>query len=120
DAGAGLHVGDAVADHHCPQGDAGVHVAGEVDVADGAAVGSAAVRLEFVDDLHGPHFRRAAERAGRQGRPQRVEGGQILSQLAGDGARKVHDVAVALDGEQVADADAADLGDAADVVAGQI
>src|SRR5581483_5638872 len=46
DAGAGLHVGRLAEDDHRPQRDAGVHVPAEVDVADRAAVGPAAVRLQ--------------------------------------------------------------------------
>ena len=60
DAGAGLDVGLVVVDDEGSQGDAGVHVAGEIDVADRAGIGAAAVRLQLVDDLHraGPSARR--------------------------------------------------------------
>ena len=70
------------ADEHGADGDGGVEVAGEVDVADDAGVGPALDRLELVDDLHGPHLRRAAHRARRQRGPQHVDGPE-----AGDAAR---------------------------------
>ena len=66
DARAGLNVGLVALHDERAQRDAGVHVAGVVDVADGAGIGPAAVRLQLVDDLHRPHLRRTADRAGRQ------------------------------------------------------
>ena len=44
-----------------------------VDVADDAGVRAALDRFELVDDLHRPHLRRPAHRAGRQRRPQHVD-----------------------------------------------
>ena len=46
---------------HRADGDRGVEVAAEVDVADDAGVRPALDRLELVDDLHRPHLRRAAD-----------------------------------------------------------
>ena len=63
-------------DDHGADGDGGVDVAGEVDVADDAGVGPALGRLELVDDLHGPHLRRARHGAGRQRGPQHVDRGR--------------------------------------------
>jgi hypothetical protein len=76
DAGTGLHVRGAVLEDDGPDGDAGVEVAGEVDVADGARVGPAAGRLEVVDDLHRPDLRRAGHGARGEDRPQHVDGAE--------------------------------------------
>ena len=74
DAGAGLDGGGAVGRHqHGADGDGGVEVAGEVEVADHAGVRAPLGRLQLVDDLHGPHLRRARDGAGRQGGPQHVD-----------------------------------------------
>ena len=70
---AGLHVGDAVAHHRGPDRDRHVEVAGEVEVADRTAVDPAPDRLELLDQLHGPHLRRAGQRAGREGGGEHVE-----------------------------------------------
>ena len=120
DAGAGLDVEDAVAPDDGAEGDAGVHVAGEIEVADGAAVGAAAGGFEFVDDLHGADFGCAADGADGEADAEGVEGGQAVGEFAGDVAGDVHDVAVALDGHDVADVDGADFGNAADVVAMEV
>ena len=74
DAGAGLEphlvvARDDGADRNCD-----VHVAVEPDVAHGAAVDAPAFGLELFDDLHGPNFGRAAQRARREGGSQHVEG----------------------------------------------
>src|SRR5207253_1003733 len=120
DAGAGLDVKLAVLPDDGAQGDASVHVAGEVDVADGAAVGSAARRLDLVDDLHGADLGRAADGADRETHAEGVKRRAALLKLAGDVAGDVHHVAVALDGHHVADLDAADPAHPADVVAAQV
>ena len=69
----GLERGLPVAPDHRADRDRGVEVAGEVDVADHARVRAALGRLELVDDLHRPHLRRAAHRAGRERRAQHVD-----------------------------------------------
>ena len=56
-----------------PDGDRGVGVAGEVEVADDAAVQPAPGRLQLVDDLHRPRLRRPGQRAGREAGRHRVE-----------------------------------------------
>src|SRR2546423_4547374 len=66
-AGAGLDVVDSVLPHDGSQGDAGVHVAGKIDVADSAAIGAAAGGLQLVDNLHGADFLSAADGADREG-----------------------------------------------------
>ncbi len=57
DAGAGLDVGFAVLEHDGAQGDAGVAVSIEAEVADGAGIDAAFAFLELIDDLHGADFR---------------------------------------------------------------
>src|SRR3546814_9653732 len=63
---------------------------------------------------------RAADRAGRKRRAQHVDVTQPFAQGTGHLAGDVHDVAVALDHELLADLHRAWLGDAADVVAAQV
>ena len=90
-------------DDHRADGDGGVEVAGEVDVADHAGVRAPLDRLEVVDDLHGPHLGRAGHRAGRERRPQHVDRPLPGPQLARDLRRHVHHVAVALQRHQLVD-----------------
>ena len=100
--------------------DRGVHVARIVEVADAAAVGAAPQRLELVDDLHRAHLRRARERAGRERRAQQVEPVEPRAQPRLHVRDDVHHVRVALDHRVLAHAHAADLRDAAHVVAAQV
>ena len=104
----------------CPQRDAGVHRPAEIDVADGAGIGTTAGRLELVDDLHGPDLRGPRDGAGREASAKRVEGRLVGEELPGDVARDVHDMAVALDRHHVGELHRTDLGDAADVVATEV
>src|SRR5690349_3595203 len=67
DAGAGLDVGGSVLDQNRADRDAHVKVAGVAEEADGAGVTASPGWLEFVDDLHGPHLRRAGHGAGGEG-----------------------------------------------------
>ena len=100
--------------------DAEVEVAGEVEVADRAAVEPAPRRLERADDLHRADLRRARERAGRKRRDERVEPIAAFGELALDARHQVHDVRVALERHELRHAHAADLRDAADVVAAEV
>ncbi len=120
DAGARLHIDAAVLDEGRAQNDAAVHLAIGREIADAAAVGAALFLLEFVDDLHGAHLRRARQRARGKARHQRVDDVMAGVELACHVARDVHHVAVALDDEALAHAHAADLRYAADVVAAEI
>src|SRR5690606_11935849 len=94
DPGASLEVGDAVFQHNGANDDAGIHVAGETDVAAAAAVGPAPHVLQFVDDLHRPNFRRAADGAHGKSRSQHVKGVCFVEHLALHLADDVHDVGV--------------------------
>jgi len=98
DAAAGLRVEHPVPDYGRPQRDRGVHVVVEREVADRARVHAAARRLEFVDDLHRPHLRRARHRSGDD----------------------VHHVRVALDDHPLGDAHRSGRRHPADVVAAEI
>ena len=121
DAGAGLHVGVlAVAHRDGPNRDAEIEIAGKVEIADGAAVEPAPRRLEPADDLHRANLRRAGQRAGRERRDERVEPVAVLGELALDARHEMHHVRVALERHELRHADAADLGDAADVVAAEV
>src|SRR3954469_15264950 len=63
-AAAGLDVGGAVLDDDRADVDAGVQARRGAEGPDRAAVAAALDGLELVDDLHGPHLGRAAQRAG--------------------------------------------------------
>src|SRR5690606_6890637 len=89
-------------------------------VAGGAAVDAAAHGFQLVDDFHGADFGRAGQRAGRESRPQHVDVAHAVVQFAAHVGHQVHDVGIALDGHGVRDLDRAGLGNAADVVAGQV
>ena len=112
--------GPVAHDDHRAQGDAGVHVAGEVNVPDGAGVGASTRRLEFVDDLHGPHLRRARHGPDRQRGPQCIESRPPRCEPTGNVRGDVHDVAVPLDRHHVGQFDTAEFSDSADIVATQI
>ncbi len=76
--------------------------------------------LELVDDLHGPHFRRAGDGAGREAGGQRIDKIVLGIELAHHVRDDVHDVRVVLEEELVGNLDATDLGDAADIVAAEV
>src|SRR5690606_13842073 len=101
-------------------GDAGVEVAVEAEIPDRAGVGAALALLQFIDDVHGAHLRAAADGTGGEGGAHDIVGVAVRAQAAIDIADDVHDMAVALDDHEVADAHRAELGDAADIVAGEI
>src|SRR5262249_59490048 len=52
--------------HQRADRDAGIEVAGVIEIQDRAAVDSAARRLQILDDLHGAHLGRAGEGARRE------------------------------------------------------
>ena len=97
-----------------------IHLAGERQVADGAAVQPALGRLELVDQLHRAHLRRARQRAGRERRAQHVVIRHAGLQLAFDRADDVLHVRVLLDHQPVGHLHRADFRDAAHVVAREI
>src|SRR5262245_56554348 len=92
DARARLYVRAPVRHDDRANGDAEVQVAGEVQISDGACVESAPRGLELLDDLHRTDLRRTGDRAGREARHQRIEPIAIVSQLAFDDRRQVHDM----------------------------
>src|SRR5439155_24526179 len=102
------------------QGDACVHVAAEIDVAHGAAVGPAAVRLQLVDDLHGSDLRGAAQCPGGKAGAQGVESRLARLQPAGHVAAEVHDVAVFLDGHDVTELHSSVTSDSSHIVAAEV
>ena len=100
------------------QGD--VHLAVETDVAHAAAVRAAGDGFEFIDDLHGADFGGTADGANGQRCGEGIPAILIAAKDAGDGAGKMHDVAVTLDFKHAWERDGAWLGDAAYVVATEI
>lgn len=101
-------------------GDARVHIAREVEVADGAGVDSPAVGLEGGDELACADLRRAGDGPGRETRAQSIEGVETRCQLRVYVGDDVHDVGVSLDMERVVHGDGADGADAAKVVASEV
>ena len=77
--------------------DAGVHVAGKVDVSYRAAVDAAFVVFKISDELTGADFRRARESSCRKYGFDRVERVLVVPDFAADGRADVHDVGVTLD-----------------------
>src|ERR1700732_3528602 len=73
DSAAGLNVGAAVFGDQSAEGDAGIEVAGEIEIQDCASVKAAAGGLEFVNNFHGTNFRRAGKSACGKAGHERVE-----------------------------------------------
>src|SRR6185312_6507913 len=94
-AAGGLHVQFAVLDDGGADGDGEVRLVVPAPVADRAAVDAALDGLEFGDDLHRAHFRRAGQRAGGKGSAEHVHEAQTRLQLADDFRNDVHDIRVA-------------------------
>ena len=121
DAGAGLDAPDPLLDDRRADRDRQVAVAGGVEVADRAAVDPPPRGFERVDELHGADLRRAGQRARpestRPARPRRVRPAASAPADLGDEVLHVREL---LDGRVARDAHAADLADAAQVVAREI
>src|SRR5690625_3180354 len=109
-ASARLHMQHTILYEGGAQADAGVHVAVRTEIADGACVGTAAVRLQFLDDLHGPHLRCPGDGSGRETRDKGVDGIIPRVQATVDIGRNVHHVAIAFDDKLFRHPHAADLG----------
>ena len=107
-------------DAHGAQGDAHIHVAAKVHVADGSRVKAAFLRLELVDDLHGAQLRRTADRAGRECGTQDVHGCVMRGDFTDDTAHHVGDVGEPFDRHQFRHAYRARDADAAEVVACEV
>ena len=106
--------------HQRAEGNAGVHVAGEVDVAHRPGIRAPPARLDFIDDLHGPHLRGSRDGPRGQSGAKRVEGCLSRPQSATHIRRDVHHVAVPLDFHQVGKVHRAVFGHSPDIVAGQV
>ena len=115
-----MDIGFAALEQDGAEGDAGVVVAVEPEVADGPGVGAAFAFLEFVEDLHGADLRGAGDGAGGEGGAHHIERTAAAGEFPGDMRDDVHDMAVALDGHEVGDFHGAVFGDAADIVAGEV
>ena len=121
DAAARLDIRFAVLEQHCSQRDAGVVVAVEAEVADGAGVGAAFAFFEFVEDLHGADFRRSGDGSGGECGAHDIEGAAASGEFSRDMRDDVHDMAVALDRHEIGDFHGAVFRDAAIVeVASQL
>ena len=121
DAGTRLHRCAAVRrDEHRADGDGGIEVAGEVEVADHARIRSASRRLELIDDLHRPHLRRSADGPGRERGPEHVDRPEPFAKTAGDLRGEVHHVGVVLQRHQLFHRAGAEVDDTTDIVAGEV
>ena len=58
--------------------DTAIHIAGKIDVADGAAVNAALMTFQFINDFAGPDFRSPGQGAGRQGSRNGIDGRLIV------------------------------------------
>src|SRR5690348_302446 len=93
--------------------DAGIEIAGKIQIQNCSGVNAAASGFELVDDFHGANFRRAAESAGREAGHQSVKAVDIFAQLAAKAGDEMHDVRVAFDEHEALDADGTVFADAA-------
>ena len=107
-------------DHHRPQRDRDVQVTDQVDRTDPARIGSAAHRLELVDDLHRPDLRSSAHRAHRQGRSQGIQIIEVRAERPTHHGADVHHVAVPLDLHHLLEGDRSRFADPTKVVAAEI
>lgn len=113
-------MGDAVLEDGRADRDRRVGIAGEVEVADDAAVGAAARHLELTDDLHGAQLRRSRQGARREARHRHVQARDAGPDDPGDGGLEVHDVRIAADVHEPGDGDGARHADTAEVVASEV
>ena len=120
DAAAGLDEGFAVLEQNGAEGDAGVVVAVEAEVAYGPRVGAAFAFFEFVQDLHGADLGGAGDGSSGECGAHDIEGAAASGEFAGDMGDDVHDMAVTLDCHEVGDFHRAVFRDAADIVAGEV
>src|SRR5579859_4615301 len=60
DARAGLKVGELISHQNSADDDAGIEIAGEIEIEDGTTVEAAARGFKLVDNFHGADFGRAA------------------------------------------------------------
>jgi hypothetical protein len=120
DAGAGPEAHQAVGAFQGADGDGQLQVAGAVQDPHPASVGAPVLTLEPGQDLGGADLRGAAQGAGREGAPHRVQRLQPRAQPALDLGGEVHDVAEHLHLLAHRHVHRAVLADPAQVVAGQV
>ena len=84
DATAGLDIGFAVLEQNSAEGDAGIVVAVESEVADGAGVGAAFAFFEFVEDLHGADLGGSGDGSGWECGAHDIEGAAASGEFSGD------------------------------------
>ena len=78
----GLKRGHPLVDEQRADGDAGVEVAGVVEVPHCAGVSAATGRLELVDDLHRPNLGSSGDRSCRETGAKRVDRGELVADLS--------------------------------------
>ena len=64
-----------IAQERGTNGDGHIHIAGEIEVADGTAVDTTIGRFQFVDDFHRARLGSSGERACRERGLEHVKGG---------------------------------------------
>src|SRR5947207_2668149 len=109
DPGASLHHDPVPAHQRAADRDGGVQIRGTpADVPHRAGIVPAPLGLELVDDFHGAHLGRTRHGARGKAGLEHVERVVTVAQLSAHFAHEVLHVGVALDGEQVRDAHAAE------------
>src|SRR3984893_2495139 len=120
DSRAGLHMHRPILDNGGAQDNARVPLARGAEIADAAAIDSALVGFEFVDNFHRPHFWRAGNGAGGKSGTKRVDDIVLGGEPAFDVRDDMHDMDVALDREFLGHLDRPCLRDAPHIVAAEI
>jgi hypothetical protein len=115
-----MHFHRALPRHQRPDRNAGVEVAGEVQIGHGTGIGSASHRLEFIEDLHGANLRRPGHRAGGECRLQGRQRVHVFTHTTGHPGDQVHHVGVTLHVGIAIDANRAGARHATEIVATEI
>ena len=105
-----LHAGQAFLHHHGANGDAGVEIAGKIQIENRAGVDAATRGFELVDDFHGANLGRTGDSSAREAGGESVEAIDVGAQTAAQARYQVHDMGVALDHHELRHLDRADLG----------
>ena len=120
DTGAGLHIKHTVFDNGRSNSNGGIHVAIPGQVTHGTGVDAPFDRFEFLNYLHGTHFRRARQGARRECGLQDIQWLHIGFELTNNIRDDMHDMRISLDTELISDINGTCLGNAPDIVAPEV
>ena len=96
DPGPGLEISDPIAHFHGADGDAGIEIAGKIQVAEGTGIEPAAFRLQLFNNFHRPHLGCAGDGAGGKASFQGINRVELRAELPFHFRDDVHHMAVAL------------------------